>query len=231
MKRIFVTMLALTLTAGVFAQSDNAKANKAKKEWRQNNKGDRKDMMKDLNLTESQRTQMKLLNEDFKNKMQSLRNDRTLSAEQVKQKRQELTKQHHSNIESLLTSDQKKIWKEKRDDMRDDRRDEHGNGNKKMDQFGNRKDRHKQVGDMTKNLNLSAEQQKQVATINQKFKASIDNIRTNTSLTREQKKEQLKDLHKDHKQSIESLLTSDQKKQLKETMKNNRHHRPEKLTR
>lgn len=231
MKRIFVTMLALTLTAGVFAQSDNAKANKAKKEWRQNNKGDRKDMMKDLNLTESQRTQMKLLNEDFKNKMQSLRNDRTLSAEQVKQKRQELTKQHHSNIESLLTSDQKKIWKEKRDDMRDDRRDEHGKGNRKTGQFKNKKDRHNRVGDITKNPNLSPEQQKHVATLNQKFKVSVDNIRTNTSLTREQKKEQLKDLHKDHKQSIESLLTSDQKKQLKETMKNNRHHRPEKLTR
>ena len=231
MKRIFVTMLALTLTAGVFAQSDNAKANKAKKEWRQNNKGDRKEMMKDLNLTESQRTQMKLLNEDFKNKMQSLKSDNSLSAEQVKQKRLELTKQHHSNIESLLTSDQKKIWKEKRDDMRDDMRDEHGKGNRKTGQFGNRKDRHNRVGDVTKNLNLSPEQQKNVATINQKFKASVDNIRTNTSLTREQKKEQLKDLHKDHKQSIESLLTSDQKKQLKETMKNNRHHRPEKLTR
>ena len=231
MKRIFVTMLALILTASVFAQSDNAKANKAKKEWRQNDKGDRKEMMKDLNLTESQRTQMKLLNEDFKNKMQSLRNDRTLSAEQVKQKRLELTKQHHSNIESLLTSDQKKIWKEKRDDMRDDMRDERGKGNRKTGQFKNKKDRHNRVGDITKNLNLSPEQQKQVATLNQKFKASVDNIRTNTSLTREQKKEQLKDLHKDHKQSIESLLTSDQKKQLKETMKNNRHHRPEKLTR
>ena len=231
MKRIFVTMLALILTASVFAQSDNAKANKAKKEWRQNDKGDRKEMMKDLNLTESQRTQMKLLNEDFKNKMQSLRNDRTLSAEQVKQKRLELTKQHHSNIESLLTSDQKKIWKEKRDDMRDDMRDERGKGNRKTGQFKNKKDRHNRVGDITKNLNLSPEQQKQVATLDQKFKASVDNIRTNTSLTREQKKEQLKDLHKDHKQSIESLLTSDQKKQLKETMKNNRHHRPEKLTR
>lgn len=231
MKRIFVTMLALTLTAGVFAQSNNAKANKAKKEWRQNDKGDRKEKMKDLNLTESQRTQMKSLNEDFKNKMQSLKSDNSLSAEQVKQKRLELTKQHQSKIESLLTSDQKKIWKEKRDDMRDDRRDERGKGNRKPGQFGTRKDRHNRVGDITKNLNLSPEQQKNVATLNQKFKVSVDNIRTNTSLTQEQKKEQLKELHKDHKQSIESLLTSEQNKQLKETMKNDRRHRQDKTTR
>ena len=231
MKRIFVTMLALILTASVFAQSDNAKANKAKKDWRQNDKGDRKEMMKDLNLTESQRTQMKSLNEDFKNKMQSLKSDNSLSAEEVKQKRLELTKQHHSNIESLLTSDQKKIWKEKRDDMRDDRRDERGKGNRKTGQSKNRKDRHNRVGDITKNLNLSPEQQKNVATFDQKFKGSVDNIRTNTSLTQEQKKEQLKELHKDHRQSIETLLTSEQKTQFKETMKNDRRHRQDKITR
>ncbi|MCY7422501.1 MAG: hypothetical protein LH478_12255 [Chitinophagaceae bacterium] len=131
MKRIFVTMLALILTAGAFAQSDNAKANKAKKEWKQKNKGDRKDMMKDLNLTESQRTQMKSLNEDFKNKMQSLKDDKSLSADQLKQKRLQLTKAHRANIENILTSDQKKIWKDQRDEMKDESR----NGNRRKGNF------------------------------------------------------------------------------------------------
>lgn len=141
MKRIFVTMLALTLTAGVFAQSDNAKHNKTNKEWKQHNKGDRKDMMKDLNLSESQRTQMKSINDNFKNQMQSLKNDKSLSAEQLKQRRQDLVQEHRSKIENILTNDQKKIWKDKRDEMRDNRKEEGGKGGRRTGKFGNKMDR------------------------------------------------------------------------------------------
>ena len=231
MKRIFVTILALILTASVFAQTDKAKGNKSNREWNQHNKGDRKDMMKDLDLTESQRTQMKSINENFRNQMQSLKNDKTLSAEQLKQRRQELAQEHKSKIENILTSDQKKIWKDKRDEMREDRKEEGGKKGRRTGKFENKMDRHEGAGDITKNLNLSSEQQKQVATLNQKFRTNTNSIRTNTLLTKEQKQEQLKELHKDHKQSIESLLTSDQKKQLKESMKNNRRNNPEKITR
>lgn len=141
MKRIFLTMLALTLTAGVFAQADNAKHNKTNKEWKHHNKGDRKDKMKDLNLSESQRTQMKSINENFRDQMQSLKNDKSLSAEQLKQRRQDLAQEHRSKIENILTNDQKKIWKDKRDEMRDNRKEEGSKGGRRTGKFGDKMDR------------------------------------------------------------------------------------------
>lgn len=220
MKRIFVTMLALSLTAGVFAQSETAERKIEKKEWKQKDRGDRKDVMKDLNLTETQRTQIKALNQDYRSKMQSLKADKSLSEEQLKQQRLHLTRQHRSNIENLLTNDQKKIWKEKQFEFKEDRKD----GGAKKRSFKNKQRQHGKVDAITSNLNLSTEQQKQLISIEKKFKDDADQVRSNASFTPEEKKERLNNLRKDHKQSIENLLTSDQRQQLKENKKNHRHH-------
>jgi Spy/CpxP family protein refolding chaperone len=82
---------------------------------------------------------------------------------------------------------------------------------------GGRDDR---FSDMTKNLNLTPEQSTKLAMLNENFKSNLQSLQQNSSLSKEEKKEQMKSLMQKHKSEMESLLTTEQKKQLKNSMKN-----------
>lgn len=220
MKKIIVSMLALTLTMGAFAQDKTTTQKKGNSEWRQKGNGDR---MEKLNLTENQKQQMKSFNDDFKGKMQILKNDNSLSEDARKQKRMELMKAHRAQVETILTPEQKKQWQDEKKTggykaMK---------GEDKMAGRAGKRGGRQGFDKMTKDLNLSNDQAVKLKKINEDFRASVEKTKSNNALTADQKKEQMKTLHQQHKQAIEATLTAEQRDKMKEQMKNRRHNSKE----
>jgi len=76
--------------------------------------------MKDLNLSEDQKTKMQSLKKDFRSKMQALKDDSSLTKEARAEKRKELAQSHKSEMQSLLTPEQQSKWKDWKDKFRRD---------------------------------------------------------------------------------------------------------------
>lgn len=66
----------------------------------------RKQVMKDLNLTKDQKKEMKTANMEFKNKMQAVKNDTSLTKEQKKAQLQTINKERMDKMNTILTPDQ-----------------------------------------------------------------------------------------------------------------------------
>ncbi|MDP4285557.1 MAG: hypothetical protein Q8891_14125 [Bacteroidota bacterium] len=75
-------------------------------------------MMKDLNLSSSQRNQMKELHQTRKQQMGVVNNDTSLAPEQKKTKIQELHKIQKAKINSILTSEQNEKLKDEKIERR-----------------------------------------------------------------------------------------------------------------
>jgi Spy/CpxP family protein refolding chaperone len=71
-------------------------------------------MKKELNLTDEQSAKLDASRKKMKDKMQSIRNDKSLTEEQVKEKSKELRKQQMESMKSILTEEQLKKMKEGR---------------------------------------------------------------------------------------------------------------------
>lgn len=69
-------------------------------------KGQPKGMKDVLNLSETQQAKMKSLNNDFKTKRETLRNNTALTEAQKKEQLKALAQEHRTEIKSMLTSEQ-----------------------------------------------------------------------------------------------------------------------------
>ncbi len=228
-------MLALALTAGAFAQTENKTKPSDTKEWKMKDRKDRGDNMQNLNLTDAQKAQIKTLNEDFKNKMQALKQDNSLSEEAKKQKRMEMMKEHRSQLEAVLTPEQRAQWQQDRKNKgaaanKTDRKADKADtkADKKADKFDRKNAKNKDKfgkgrndDRLHKDLNLTPDQTDRLKTLQDQMKLDAQKIRANESLTADQKKEQMQNLHKKHKEQMELLLTAEQKL----IYKNKQHHR------
>jgi len=94
--------LAITLTARpALAQEQQATAESRLEE-----------MSKQLNLTDDQRTKLKPILQDEAQQLQAVHNDASLSQDQKKAKAKEIHAASKPQINSVLTPDQQKQWKE-----------------------------------------------------------------------------------------------------------------------
>lgn len=73
-------------------------------------------MAQQLSLTSDQQAKMKAAQTDFRTKMQSLRADNSLNAEQKAAKRKELAQQHQAQVKSILTKEQQEKMQQLRKD-------------------------------------------------------------------------------------------------------------------
>ena len=85
---------------------------------RKGDKGFRKggDFAKDLNLTADQKERMEKMRSASKSEFESVKNDKNLSDDQKKAKMQELRKQQHEQMKSILTAEQLEKMKSKKKD-------------------------------------------------------------------------------------------------------------------
>lgn len=206
MQRIILAIMAITIGFSSMAQKGDSTFLQHKEFRNKKNQRGKQDFS-NLNLTEDQKAQIKTLNDSLRQQMQDLQNDKSISAEDVKTKRMALVKEHREKVNAILTSEQRK--------QMEDMSEKFAKGNK--DQMPARR-----FEEMTKDLNLTQEQSIKMNDLSKSFRTNMQSIRQNTSLSQDEKRDQIKSLMKKHQTDMETLLTDEQKEQLKNNM-NKRH--------
>ena len=164
--------------------------------------------MQQLSLTDDQKTEMKTINEDFKQQMTDLKkSEDNITVTAWKSKMATIRKDHHEKMQKVLTDEQKaslkKMMQERRTDMK-----KHG---------AHRLER------MKKDLNLTDDQvtalKKNHEDMMQQFKA----IRDNKALSEDQKKVELKKFKEQQHESLKSILSEEQLQKLEQQKKQHHH--------
>lgn len=202
-------ILVLAFSLGVFAtQSDAQVSGKSDHHQRvqRDSTHNRGQMIKDLNLTESQKAQLKASREQMRTQMEAIKNDSTLSQEQKKEKMQQLHQSQRTKMNSVLTAEQKSKLKAERTEKKD------WKGNHKGD---------KKQG-MMKDLNLTEVQKTELKADREIMKQKREAIKNDVSLNDTQKKEKMRELFKSHKEKMNSILTAEQKAKLEAAKKDSK---------
>ncbi len=217
MKKIFLLVaIASTTFATSFAQDiPERKTEKPGMHHGEKKKGHHGMNFKELNLTEAQKQQFKTQREEFKAKTEVLKKNDNITVKEWRSKMEALKKDQKIKFESILTTEQK----DKMQKM-------------KTDGEAKRKEMHKKGGAMMKErLSLTNDQSTKLDKNRTEMMEKTKTIRENKSLTDEQKKEQIKELHKKQKENMKSILTEEQLKKLKESPRHHkRQHKDEKST-
>lgn len=196
-------MLALSLAFAATAQGKKQDRHERKLEKKEHvghkYKGDH--FAKRLNLTDDQRTRMQSLNESFKERIKELNKQDDITVKEQKERRLALAKEHRESLEALLTPEQRKQLEEQKKDVK-------GKAVNRAEKLDRR-------------LDLTDAQGQRIKEVNQDLKTKMQDVQKNESLTREQKKEQIKTLQQTHAEQIKSILTEEQKNKL-EALKRNK---------
>lgn len=203
MKKLIVFTLVLA-SVGFTASAQEKREAKAPKMEEKMRMHDKK-AMQELNLTEAQKTQLKADREASKAKLEAIKNDASLSEQQKAEKAKAVHQEQKTKMQALLTTEQKAKMDESR----------------KAAQLKGKEisEKKKQA---YKDLNLTSEQSAKMKAQREASQAKIAEIKNNSSLTDEQKKEQIKSVMKSSKSDMKNILTEEQMKKMQE-MKKDRH--------
>jgi Spy/CpxP family protein refolding chaperone len=217
MKKYLIALSAFTIMAvAASAQStdnstkaspdqQNNKMHPHRQEYGMNRHRGKFSMMRDINLTDAQKQQAKALSEEYNIKVKNLEKDENITLKDYRAKKASLEQERKSKFQALLTPEQKdKIAQAKKA------------RSEKMKMIAQ-----KRLDKMKTDLNLTDDQ---VAKLQEQRKSSMEQmkaIRENSSLSEDQKREQLIDLHKSMHDSMNSILTADQIKK-RDEIRNNR---------
>ncbi len=125
MKKLALGIMAIAITIASVAQNGKNKGNnghrghKAKKEFKHkekqhNDDHDHNRAFNNANLSDAQRNQHKVINENFRSAMKNLQSDNSLSKEVKQQRKQALIADHRAQIQATLTPEQRQQWGEKK---------------------------------------------------------------------------------------------------------------------
>jgi Spy/CpxP family protein refolding chaperone len=207
MKRIIVSVLAIALTiTAVQAQEIPERKHDGIQKHEGHKRHHGKDMA-DLNLSEEQKANFKALNEDHRKQMAELKKQDNITVKESNERIETLRKEHHAKIQALLTTEQKAQLEKSKQERKT-----------KM------QERSKARGErMKEELNLTAEQFAKLDENRKIMSEKMKSIRDDKSLTEEQIKEKSKELRKQQRENMKSILTEEQLKKMQE--RKNHHHK------
>jgi Spy/CpxP family protein refolding chaperone len=162
----------------------------------------------DLNLTEAQKTQLKTLQESFRQKMKELHANENMTVKDQRDQRFALARAHKQQVEQVLTPEQKATLESKRREQQ-----------QKMQERG---EQHWQ--NMAAELQLTEAQKQALTTARTTHRKNMQQIKQNENMSRSQKQAALQAEQQKYKQVMESTLTEAQRNQWKELQQ----HRPNK---
>jgi Spy/CpxP family protein refolding chaperone len=204
MKRIFSSALVIMLTIGA-AQAQSTSTDKHEGHKKEHNKS-----FDDLNLSADQKARLQSIREDFKKQSADLKNNTSLSAEQKQAHRKELHQQFRSQSEAVFTPAQKDQMAKKRAEWKEKNKD----GKKEWKKDGQAKagkGNHMQRGqDFQKELGLTTDQQQKMEQMRTDFRNKFSTMRSDNSLTDEQKKAKMQEMRKQQQEQMKSILTPEQ---------------------
>ena len=197
-------LLALTLilaSVGISASAQERRAAKTPSVEQKMRSHDKKGMQ-DLNLTEAQKTQMKANRDAAKQALDAIKNDASLSQQQKADKAKLIHQEQRTKMQALLTAEQKAKLEQ---------------GKKAAEARG--KEMSAKRKEAMKDLNLSSDQASKLKSQKEASKAKIAAIKSDNSLTEEQKKTQIKSVMQSSKANMKNILTAEQLKKMQEMKK------------
>ena len=207
MKRILTTALAIVLFVGASQAQDKPRHERGGGKF-----------ATELNLTAEQKAQLQTLREAQKKEMKALKQGGNVTPEQ----RKAIHEKYKSQYEAIYTPAQKEQLSKKKEEWKakgGDRKEGAGKAfGKKGREAGNRGGANfgQQAAFFKKELNLSADQETRLKSIFQDFQTKSKAVRTNTNLSKEQKREQMQSLTKQYMDQGKTVLNADQLKKLDE---------------
>ena len=204
-KKIIPFTLILAV-AGFSASAQERREMKGNKQGMHKMHGQKGQMLKDLNLSDAQKNQLKTDRAAYKAKMDALKKDENITVKEMKARKKAMHDEQKAMMQALLTSEQKAKIEANKANMQSNR--------KNMDaQHGK---------DMKEKLGLSNEQAEKLKAHNQATHSKIKAIQDNESLSMEQKKEQMKAVKETSKDQRKNILTAEQLKRMQEMKKEDR---------
>ncbi len=166
-------------------------------------------MISKLNLTQQQQDQLKPIFQKQREQAQAIRQDSSLTADQKKQKFDALRQDTQTQVNAVLTPEQQQQWAQMK-----------AEGKQRM-----AANREKMGVRMAEKLNLSQAQQDQIKPLMQKQREQAKAIWQDNSLTQDQKRTKMQQLHQDTQAQLNTILTPDQQQQWQQMRQNFRQHR------
>jgi hypothetical protein len=191
MKMVNILTFFFCAVIGVssFAQEDEHAKHKEQKEQ----------LFKELGLTEEQQSKMEAMHKEMKTQMRSIKEDTSLDAETRKAKIESMKEQHIASLGEFLSDEQIEKLTAHHEAMKAERKE------KTPGEIANKKtERLKEL------LDLTAEQEEQVRTLNLKVALKVQAIKEDDSMSAEKKKAFIKGNMEDHKRVMDSILTAEQ---------------------
>lgn len=164
----------------------------------------------ELGLTDAQKQQIQNYLQDARSQMEVLRNDTTLTQEQRREQARSIRENTQARLKSVLTPDQQARAEQLRKDAQ-----------AKMQQ------RREQAVDrrlerMTGELGLNSSQAAAIKSLNEQARTQARSIRENSTLSQEQKIQQLQALRESTRNQIKAHLTGEQQARLDQLMQQRR---------
>lgn len=200
MKKIFTVSLALTtLIFSASAQERREMKTKQPVSAQQHKmKGEKNDMITNINLTEAQKVQLKAEREAYKQKISQLKSQ-NLSEGQYQEQVKMLHAEQRAKMQAILTPEQKaqmaqiKSANDERGKFEDDKRKARKN-----------------KGNLKEKLAISDDQAEKLKAQHEALKIKKEAIKNDPALSQEQKKEKMKALMIEAKQERSIILTPGQ---------------------
>lgn len=197
MKKIFTSLVVLAITvSAIQAQNPQRKMQHMKP-------GQGMMMHPKMDLTEEQKQKIKALNDDFRKKITDLRKQDQITVKEWRSRMAELQKKHRTDMQNVFTSDQKARMKKMRMEK------------KQMAEI----DAKARMEKLKLQLNLTDEQ---TSKLNNQRKEMMDKMKAlheNQSMDMMEKREEMRSLMENRKETMQSILTNEQKKKLQEMRK------------
>ena len=205
MKRILAlsfAFAALTISATA-QQRREMKSAKHPMHQGQHNKGM---MMKEMNFTPAQKSTLKANHQEYKTKMQDLSKNENISVKDQRDRKKALRQEQKSKMEALLTPEQKNKL----------------TGIKATKQAQKAEMRGQKMAQLKTKLGLSNDQASRLKSQNEATHSQLQAIKENQSLTRADKKQQMKAIKDAAKIQRKEILTQEQMKKMEELKKEGR---------
>ena len=155
-------------------------------------------MKTELGLDEVQYKAVKAINEDHARKSTKIWRDSTLSKEARQQQMKAFHTEKEAALQKVLTEAQRKKLAENRADQRSK------HGARMARDHGDYADR------MKKELSLSDDQTEKVKAINREFGQKFRTLRSDSTISKDDNKNRMKQLRDEHQKTLKSVLTEEQ---------------------
>jgi Spy/CpxP family protein refolding chaperone len=146
--------------------------------------------------------------------MQELNKNENITVKEQKERRAALTQQHKTDVQNILTPEQRKEVEENRKEYKMKSK-AHKKG-MDDDMVGKGSGRDDSRGDNLKQLNLTDAQGARIKAVNEEFRTKMQAIQKNASLSNDQKKTQKDAAQQQHTAAIKAILTQEQTAKLEE---------------